>query len=335
MSGSVPDGEHADPTKLRVAGIEDGSACGYLRIRLPFDHMRENGLDVRYARDGDVLDQDHFPIVVAQRMGYPGFELQWLRLWRDHKLVWETDDDLWSIDPTNERAAKVFTPELLRAVEHCAKTAHMVTVSTEPLAEVMREFNPNVVVIPNHIDGALLEVERKRADKLTIGWAGGDSHKRDWVAAAPSIRRFLDRNPDVDLHMIGADYRRESKLRGRWTSWKTRMIDYYATIDFDIGLAPLIPSVFNRSKSHIKALEYAALGIPVIASDVGPYRDFVIDGVTGFLVRYDHEWEARLRDLTHDHAMREAMGEKAREHARTYSISEGWRLWENAYRTLL
>jgi len=322
-------------TPLRIAGVEDGSACGYYRIRLPFDHMALNGVDARYATDGKGLHDEDFPIIVAQRMGYPGFELQWLKLWRDHKLVWETDDDLWSVDPTNERAAKVFTPELLKSVENCASTAHMVTVSTEPLAEVMRKYNPNVVVIPNHIDGGLLEVNRRRADRLTVGWAGGDSHRRDWLAIAPSIRRFLNRNPDVDFHMIGADYRREARLRGRWTGWSVRLLDYYMSIDFDIGLAPLVPSIFNRSKSHIKALEYSALGIPVIASDVGPYRDFVIDGVTGFLVSREHQWEQRLRELTNDHDMRESMGAKAREHARQYSINEGWKLWEAAYRTLL
>lgn len=322
-------------TPLRIAGIEDGTACGYLRIRLPFDQMAAHGIDARYASDGGIIDDSYYPIIVAQRMGFPGFELQWLKLWRDHKLVWETDDDLWSIDPTNVRAAKVFTPELLRAVEHCASTAHMVTVSTEPLGEVMRQFNPNVVVIPNHIDAALLEVDRRRADRLTVGWGGGDSHRRDWQMVAPAVRRFLDRNPDVDFHMIGADYRAEAKLRGRWTGWSARLIDYYMKIDFDIGLAPLVPSVFNRSKSHIKALEYAALGIPVIASDAAPYRDFVIDGVTGFLVSRPHEWELRLRDLVNDADMRESMGAKAREHARQFSINEGWRLWRDAYQTLM
>lgn len=322
---------------LKVAGIEDGSACGYYRIRLPFDYMKMNGVDARYATDGGRLDDNDFPIIVAQRMGYPGFELDWLKLWRNHKLVWETDDDLWSVDPTNERAARVFTPELLRAVENCATTAHMVTVSTEPLAEVMRKFNPNVHVIPNHVDAGLFEVDRRRAAKLTIGWAGGDSHFRDLKMTAPYLRRFLDRNPDVDMHFIGADYRRETKLRGRarWSGWSERLIQYYQTIDFDIGLAPLVPSVFNRSKSHIKALEYAALGIPVIASDVPPYRDFVIDGVTGFLVSRDHEWELRLRDLVNDHDMRESMGAKARERAQEFSIKEGWKLWESAYRSLL
>lgn len=323
------------PDPLRILGIEDGSACGYYRVRLPFQHLNANGHDAQHARDGAILNTEDFPIVVCQRMGYPDFELQWLKMWRDHKLVWETDDDLWTVDPTNERAARVFKPDLLRAVESCAQTAHMVTVSTEPLAERMREFNPNVVVIPNHVDGAIFDVERRRAGRLTVGWAGGDSHLRDWQMVAPFVRRFLERNPQVDLHMIGADYRAEARVpRARWTTWSMDLMDYYRAIDFDIGIAPLIPSVFNRSKSAIKALEYSALGVPVIASDVRPYRDFILDGVTGFLVSRDHDWERRLRDLTNDADMRTEMGEKAREHARTWSIEDGWRLWESAYRTL-
>jgi glycosyltransferase involved in cell wall biosynthesis len=347
---------------LKVAGIEDQSACGYYRIRLPFDWMAMNGIHARYAADGGDLEDQDYPIIVAQRMGYPGFELQWLKLWRDHKLVWETDDDLWTIDPTNIRAKRAFTPELLRAVEHCASTAHMVTVTTEPLAEVLRQFNPNVWVIPNHVDAGLFEVQRRRADRVTIGWAGGDSHYRDLRMIAPLLRKFLARNPKVGLHFIGADYRHECKVphpkhmeeqndgqvryllrpcdgiegdQVRHTGWSKSLMGYYQNIDFDIGLAPLVSSQFNRSKSHIKALEYAALGIPVIASDEPPYRDFVIDGVTGFLVRREHEWTQRLRDLVNDEAMRESMGAKAREHARQFSIEKGWRLWEAAYRTLL
>jgi glycosyltransferase involved in cell wall biosynthesis len=325
----------SDP--LRIVAVEDGTACGYYRIRLPFEQMLANGHDVDVVADGTHVEDD-FPILVAQRMGYPGFQMQWLKMWRDHKLVWETDDDLWSIDPTNVRAATVFTPEFLAAVEQCARTAHMVTVSTEPLAEVMSRFNSNVVVLPNHIDGALLDIERPQRDRLTIGWAGGDSHWRDWEYVAPYLRRFLARNPEVGFHNIGYDFRRAAKLdltQARYTGWSPFIFDYYRNIDFDIGLAPLVPSVFNRSKSHIKALEYAALGIPVIASDVAPYRNFVIDGVTGFLVSRDHEWEQRLRDLVNDEAMRTEMGAKAKEHARTYAIQSGWQMWADAYRSLL
>jgi glycosyltransferase involved in cell wall biosynthesis len=324
----------SDP--LSIAAIEDGSACGYYRLRLPFEQLAANGHDICIGTDGAKIE-DRFPIIVAQRMGQPGFEETWLNMWRRHKMVWETDDDLWTVDPTNTRAAEVFTPELLASIEVCASTAHMVTVSTEPLAEVMRRFNPNVVVLPNHIDGALLDIERPRRDRLTIGWAGGDSHLKDWWHVAPHLRRFLRQNPAVQFHNIGHDFRIAAKLdleQTYFTPWSNDLFTYYRSIDFDIGLAPLLPTRFNRSKSHIKALEYAALGIPVIASDVAPYRDFVLDGVTGFLVRHDHEWGRRLRELVNDEDMRTEMGAKAKEHARTYVIQDGWRLWEDAYRRL-
>jgi glycosyltransferase involved in cell wall biosynthesis len=198
----------------------------------------------------------------------------------------------------------------------------------------MRQFNPNVIVLNNHIDDAMFDLVRPRRDRVTVGWAGGDSHKRDWMMVAPKIRRFLDRNPDVDFHGVGENYLKENRVRGRHSGWSADLFDYYRTIDFDIGIAPLTFSMFNRSKSAIKALEYAALGIPVIATDIEPYQPFVVDGVTGFLVKHEHEWEARLRDLVNDEGMREEMGRNAKERARKWSIKEGWRLWANAYQNL-
>lgn len=316
----------------KVFSVEDSTACGYYRIRLPFDEMKKNGVDVEYKSVKAEVPDD--TIFVGQRIGYPGFRVNWLRLWRTHPMVWETDDDLWCLDPANERAVKVYTRELLDELEQVVRTAHMVTVSTEPLADAMRRFNPNVVVIPNHIDGAMLDIERPRRDRLTVGWAGGDSHRKDWAMVAPRVRRLLDRNPDVDFHAIGQNYLLENKIRGRHSSWSKDLFDYYRTIDFDIGIAPLTSSRFNQSKSAIKALEYAALGIPVIASDEAPYRPFVEDGVTGFLVSRDHEWDARLRDLVNDHAMREEMGRKAKERAAQWTIQNGWHLWADAYATL-
>jgi glycosyltransferase involved in cell wall biosynthesis len=106
-------------------------------------------------------------------------------------------------------------------------------------------------------------------------------------------------------------------------------------VDFDIGIAPLVPTVFAETKSHIKALEYAALGIPVVASDSAAYRDFVIDGVTGFLVKRDHEWARRLGELINDDAMRTEMGVKARELASQWTIQKGWQEWESAYASIL
>lgn len=321
---------------LRVAAVEDGTACGYYRIRLPFDELQKHGHDVQHARDAEAFDET-WPTLVAQRFGFPGFELAWLKLFRKHTMIWETDDDLWSIDPVNKRAAKVFTPQYLKGLEFCVRTSRLVTVTNDHLAERMSRFNPNVTVIPNMIDSALPKMNRIRRDRVTIGWAGGDSHRRDLAKIIVPLHRIV-RDTDVDVHTIGQDFSTTLRLpegRHRHSGWEEKLIRYYSTIDFDIGLAPLEDTLFTRSKSYIKALEYGALGIPVIASDVGPYRDYVDDGVTGFLVRSEAEWIDRIRLLVEDPDLREAMGAAAREKAKQHTIGAGWQMWEAAYRSVM
>lgn len=318
---------------MKVWGFHDGHACGYYRVLLPFDALNAAGHDTGVSWGWD--DQaEQAPIVVGQRVSKTDALPIWRRLRARHKLVFETDDDVWSIDPTNLGAYAAHGLSTLDATEQAVRVAHMVTVSTEPLAEVLRKHHDNVVVLPNHIDGALLELERPRRDRVTVGWAGGDSHLRDMAVLASHLRRFLGRNPHVEFHNLGTDFRGVLKIPGRFTGWQANIWDYYRTIDFDIGVAPLADLPFNRSKSAIKALEYAALGIPVVASDSEPYRPFVLDGTTGFLVRKEHEWGRRLYELANDEAMRTEMGAKAKAHAATWTIQNGWPLWQAAYEQL-
>lgn len=319
---------------LSVFGFHDGHACGYYRVLMPFVQLDANGHKVAVNHGFHEACAD-YRIIVGQRVGKPEALPIWRRLAARHRLVYETDDDVFTIDPSNSMAYLTHSPEIIDAVEFAASAAHMVTVSTEPLAEVMRRYNDNVVVLPNHIDAALLDIERPRRDRVAVGWAGGDSHIRDFDLIAAQLRRFLERNPAVDFHNIGTSYLRPFKLPGRHTDWSADVFDFYRSIDFDIGLAPLADTVFNRSKSHNKALEYGALGIPTIASDSEPYRDFVVDGVTGWLVRQPHEWGKRLYELANDADMRAEMGAAAKARAAEWTIQAGWTRWEAAYRSLM
>jgi glycosyltransferase involved in cell wall biosynthesis len=319
---------------VRVWGFDDGHACGYYRLKLPYAALALGGHDAVTHNGWDEGCKD-YPIVVGQRVSRHTALPLWRRLRPGHKLIYETDDDMWAIDRTNIAARLAFDPEVMDAIEHAIQIAHMVTVSTEPLADVLRQRHGNVVVLPNHIDAEMLDLQRPRRDRVTVGWAGGDSHLRDFSTVAEQLKRFFRRNLQVDFHNVGTDYRRAFKLPGRWSGWSQDIWDYYRTIDFDIGIAPLADTVFNRSKSAIKAMEYAALGIPVIASDREPYRAFVLDGVTGYLVRDEHEWGKRLYELVNDQAMREEMGAKAKEHVEQWTIQRGYHLWEDAYRSLL
>jgi glycosyltransferase involved in cell wall biosynthesis len=322
--------------------MHDASGCGYYRITQPLQELAGHGHEVKLMLGSDVhpSEAEGWPLIVGQRVDKHDALPAWRRLAARSRLVYEIDDDVFNIERVNWQAYGIYSrAETLDAVAHCAETADLVTVTTEPLAKVMREYNPNVAVLPNHIPGWVCEHDRPRRQRPVVGWQGGASHGTDIGLVAQPLRRFLDREPGWDVHLLGTDYRptirHEHTRFTPWVNIAQNATAYYGTIDFDIGLAPLAPGAFSESKSAVKALEYAALGIPVVASDVTPYRDFVLHGTTGFLVKYDHEWLKYLGELAADAGLREEMGAKAREHARAWVIDDGWRLWEQAYGGLM
>jgi glycosyltransferase involved in cell wall biosynthesis len=327
-------------TPLRVLGLPfapDGS--GYYRMYLPFKHLAENSGDMimitppgkHFVPTEEQVAQ--CDVVAMQRpLGYEGHRV-WSS-WKQHaKLVYETDDDL--LQATTSGLPHLFDENVRQTVRDCLAVSDLITVSTEPLAEQMRKHNDNVVVLPNFVNAELLKLQRQSTQRLTIGWAGGASHLGDLAVAQEPLAEVLAAHPDVDMHFIGNDYSPLMRRECRWTVWQLDVWSYYQAIDFDIGVIPLAHHPFNDSKSHIKALEFAALGIPVVASNEPPYRDFVIDGVTGYLVDSDDEWRSRLTDLINDEAMRAEMGQKAKAVAAGWTIQKNWLLWSNAYREVV
>lgn len=276
-------------------------------------------------------------ILIAQRFDQ-AVSVPFWQLLKDagYRLVYEIDDNPFAVDTVNWLAYPAYSKgEVLDTIRSCAEISHVVTVTTEPLAEVMREFNPNVVVIPNFVPEEMLGMDRARHDKLTMGFAGGASHLRDLAMIAQTWRDVIDET-GCRGHFIGGDYRNMLRPRGfDYTGWEAYPRKYYQMIDFDIGIVPIADQVFNQSKSAIKALEYAALGIPSIASDCAAYRDFIIDGKTGFLVRTQAEWRDRMLLLCADDDLREEMGEAARVHAAGWTIESNWLRWQECYDSLL
>jgi processive 1,2-diacylglycerol beta-glucosyltransferase len=89
--------------------------------------------------------------------------------------------------------------------------------------------------------------------------------------------------------------------------------------EWTIAVAPLQDASFNRHKSDLKYLEYAALGLPGIYSDLGPYRDSVRHEVTGLLTENTTEaWCAAILRLASDPDLRDRIAAGAR----TYVLRE-------------
>lgn len=338
---------------MKVFGwAADEGGCYYYRIKKPLDALGKLGHDISHSMtfpnfEGMRIDDRRLPAfaeqaasdytaIVGQRVSNAGSSLFWQALADKGAFqVFEIDDDLLNVDYRNRQAHTFYGRRDVRdRFIANIRAASRVTVSTEPLAEVMREYNSDVRVCPNSIpDWLLTHTPRRYRSRVTIGWCGSPTHEMDFAEIRDPLRQFMNRNRGVEFHCIGSDYASWMKLPAaqcRFTPWIPDVEDCFRAYDFDIGIAPLRAHKFNRSKSHIKVLECAALGIPVVASDVYPYTNFVRHGETGFLVKRDHEWGRYLRALIEDDELRNEMGAKAREHAANWTISKWAPIWEEA-----
>lgn len=335
------------PETVDVFGwLADRTGCGTIRMMQPLDTLEsETGISTLY---NEALKTKGFmpKVLVGQRVCKDAPSALWQHVAGNEvrpKLVFEVDDDLWNIDPSNVMAFSWFIngydlkngahSDVQSNLAKNIAAADRVTVTTQALADIVSQWNDDVRIIPNFMPAWVLEHERPKRERLTVGWMGSSTHSMDWEQADNQVKRFMLRNPDLQFHLIGGSYGERFKLHpGQLveTPWIDGVEKTWQAIDFDIALAPLRPHVFNQSKSNLKALEAAALGIPIIASDCGPYPEFVEHGVTGFLVKRDHEWGKYLRLLTEDSDLREAMGAAAKEKARAWTLEGNIDLWKAA-----
>jgi glycosyltransferase involved in cell wall biosynthesis len=228
---------------------------------------------------------------------------------------WNRAYKSWS-DPQNQ---KVFTNLMSRSLA--------VQVSSEALAERFRRYNPSVVVFPNHI--AMLPEPRppRQGGGVVVGWGGSAGHLKDIQAVAPALCRWLAAHPEAQLKIMGPPsfegfFAAAPKDRFRFEL--AGSLDHYCRFlrTLDVGLAPLLPTDYNRCRSDVKFIEYAAHGVVGVMQRLEPYLGTVRDGENGFLVGSDEELLAALDRLAAAPALRERVARTAHDYVRRERLLE-------------
>ena len=177
--------------------------------------------------------------------------------------------------------------------------------STGVLKEELLNYHQNVLLNRNLANQELVAishdaVENKMEDstKVKIGYFSGSiTHNENFELIKPAILEILETFPQVELHLVGhldvpkEMERVESQLVIHpFVDWKElpKLIS-----NVDVNLAPLVPSVFNEAKSEIKWMEAALVQVPTLASNIGAFKEMIIDYETGFLAK-DDEWFEKL-----------------------------------------
>lgn len=335
-TGSLVVAHRPAKRRVRVLAVLEAqgdvpSPCAHIRLVPYLEAMQRAGhIYVRYVRAEEV-DAHSADIIVTHRVSVgtvaEARSLAASARSRRIPLIYDLDDNLYDLDPLAENGK--YRP-LLDVVHSFVEEATTIWVSTPILAERLREAGArDVQVHRNQLDPGLWEdgltreiFDRPANDPVRIVYMGTRTHGEDFEMIAPALRDLKRKHgAKVSIELIGVraeddsehylDFLTPPSVVGAsypsFVSWITNHRQ------FDIGLSPLRPTPFNRCKSEIKVLDYAALGAVAVVSDIEPYHDAVTDGVDGFLVKNDVKaWLFLLDKLVMDPVLRHKVARMAR-----------------------
>ena len=254
----------------------------------------------------DVAVPDLLPVVAARR--------------REGRLtVFEPGARLFappSTDAIGELVVRSLAPQL-------ARLADGVQVAGVGAEAQLDALNPRRARFPSQLWEMPPREPRGRAGGLVIGWTGRASEREDLAAAIPALASVLGRHPDVRVVVqpASASAREADDLRqvlAPLPGDRVTLVPSPAAPDghrflagIDIGLVPLAPVSRARLVSDVRALEYAAHEVLVIASDAGPFRELIRPGQTGLLFRDPADLETVLEQALSDSELRAALTARA------------------------
>lgn len=295
---------------MKVAFLITGfGACQFYRMVQPAGEFPGAELVMAgHGIDGDVIERAARADVVQMSRVCRTAEIEAMRALRRRGVVVALDYD----DNLLIMAREQVLPAL--------READLLTVSTRTLATAYHRVAPTLpwAVMPNRIDTqAWWRAPRPPSPAVVIAYAGSPSHREDFLrVAAPAVWDVMRDRQHAVLRVIGcAPFRPPEDVATRveqriWVDTAQHR-EAIMALNADIAIAPLVQCEFNDGRSELKWLQFAAQGVPMVASFVGAYPAAIDDTRTGFLAVDRQEWHARLLALVDSASLRRTIGANA------------------------
>lgn len=335
-------------TVFSIANPEHAIAS--LRLVAP---LSEAGIEIVWCMPGQKYNPDLLSgsdLVIIQR-DFPRFIDQYSQVHLDaHRLripvIFEIDDLLWELPEEHPDRASHFYTDALMPMMFAAWAADGITVPSPGIKHYLSCLNPNIFVLPNYLDPKIWSLRNPTSvvgNTISIGYMGGESHLPDLEMIEEVILDILDyyqgRVKFISWGVQPPPALNEHPL----VEWKlltpgdyAEFATYFNQQQFEIYITPLKDSLFNRCKSSIKVLEYTALGIPGVSSDLEPYANVITPSVTGLLAQTTEQWKQHLNTLIDQPDLRLQIARQAQAAVHSdWLISDHYQQWPQAYKSIV
>lgn len=221
---------------------------GWLRVKLPAEHLAKQGLDVL------VTDTEH-----------SSADLVWYQEFRDPKTFDPKKKYVLEFDDIMDYTGVAAPPYFYENIEK----ADYVIVGNEYMVNRYKQYNKNMVAITDYIDPCTRKAVNKKKDDgiLRVGWMGSEMYSSEAEQFRNVFQNIHDKYPFVRFYLIGFgrnlvnDYIQHVPYV-RYEHFN----DVFASLGIDIGMTYLSYREISMAKTQLKVAEYAWLGIPSIAS---------------------------------------------------------------------
>ncbi|WAH52385.1 glycosyltransferase [Pseudescherichia vulneris] len=302
------------PLPVVMAHHIDWQGCGNHRIIQPFKALErhllaEGGLinSVPGVMEAAQLQPDIILLELVTGSRFPAIIGQYREVC-DAKIVLEYDDYLLNVPVKNGNRHK-FPQHMIKSLRKTMESADWIVVATEPLAEAYSRFHHDIRIAKNRLapdQWQHLCSLRDAGEKIRIGWAGGSSHAGDLEILLPLIKALEGQVEWVFMGMKPRGVKCEFHPGVPFEMYPEKL----ASLNLDLALVPLVDNQFNECKSNLRLLEIGTCGVPIIASNLAPYRC----GLPVTLVENRFkDWMGAIQLYLNDSAWRKAQGDALRE----------------------
>jgi glycosyltransferase involved in cell wall biosynthesis len=326
--------------RMRIASlVPERTVESIYRSVVPMQALAHRGHSVHIEERDEIRDPAlllDYDAIHIMRISHPLMVRLARRLQqRGVAIVWDNDDQRVAM---LEEAARVpgqdgmAAQRFFASMRAMARLADAVTTPSEALARLhAADSRRDVQILPNLLPPTFKRPERVMPHEgIHIGWLAMPTHAPSFEALGISetLQRLLARHAHLNITGVGLDLGIRS-LRYVHVPGVPYGTLSESLAHFDFALAPLADTAVNQARSDVKLKEYAAAGVPWLASATGPYAG--LGEQEGGRLVADGDWSAAIEGLMNDADRRRVLSQRGMRWAAGETIETHVDVWERTF----